>query len=180
MEECDYVIVGSGAGGAPWRRGLPKLACASWCWRRAAIRATVPACPRITTFAAFHPLASEHPAMRWDFFVQHYADEARQRRDCQAATGRHSVSAGRHAGWLHRAQRDDPDGAARFRLDDIAALTDIHRGARRRCGAISQRWRRAAIVRLWRALSRIGLDATGHGWNGWLPTECATPRQVNR
>ena len=32
---------------------------------------------------AFHPLASENPAMRWDFFVRHYADDAQQRRDPQ-------------------------------------------------------------------------------------------------
>jgi len=29
-----------------------------------------------------------------------------------------------------------------------------------------------------RALSRLGLNWTGHGWKGWLPTECAMPWQV--
>ena len=33
---------------------------------------------------AFHPLASENPALRWDFFVRHYADEDQQRRDAKA------------------------------------------------------------------------------------------------
>ena len=30
---------------------------------------------------AFHPFASENEALRWDFFVDHYADPAMQRRD---------------------------------------------------------------------------------------------------
>ena len=30
---------------------------------------------------AFHAFASENEAMRWDFFVRHYADDAQQRRD---------------------------------------------------------------------------------------------------
>ena len=30
---------------------------------------------------AFHPFASEHPAMRWDFRVRHYADAAQQSLD---------------------------------------------------------------------------------------------------
>ena len=30
---------------------------------------------------AFHPFATENPAMRWDFFVRHYGDTARQARD---------------------------------------------------------------------------------------------------
>ena len=30
---------------------------------------------------AFHPFASENEALRWDFFVRHYADDAARRRD---------------------------------------------------------------------------------------------------
>src|SRR5207342_3384906 len=30
---------------------------------------------------AFHSLATENEAMRWDFFVRHYKDNVRQRRD---------------------------------------------------------------------------------------------------
>jgi choline dehydrogenase-like flavoprotein len=31
---------------------------------------------------------------------------------------------------------------------------------------------------LWRLLSRIGLDFTGHGWHGWLDTERPVPHEV--
>ena len=35
-----------------------------------------PGLPEGYEVPAFHPLASEHPAMRWDFFVRHYADKS--------------------------------------------------------------------------------------------------------
>src|SRR5205807_3151728 len=31
----------------------------------------------------FHAFASENKKMKWDFFVRHYADDARQARDCK-------------------------------------------------------------------------------------------------
>jgi len=177
MEECGYVIVGSGAGAHPGGAGLPKLACASCAGGGGDPLRRSLACPRITTFR--HSIRLPRNIRHALGFLRATLCRRSRNARCQAATGRHSVSAGRHsAGWLHRAQRDDPDGAAT--IPDW----DVHRGADRRsivraqrCGAISSGWRRAAIVR-WACLSRIGLDATGHGWNGWLPTECATPRQV--
>ena len=30
---------------------------------------------------AFHPFASENPALKWDFWVRHYADDRQQRKD---------------------------------------------------------------------------------------------------
>ena len=35
-----------------------------------------PRLPEDYQVPAFHAFASENPAMRWDFFVRHYADEA--------------------------------------------------------------------------------------------------------
>ena len=31
---------------------------------------------------------------------------------------------------------------------------------------------------VWRALRRVGLDYSGHGWNGWLRTEKALPHEA--
>ena len=58
----------------------------------------------------FHGFASENDAMRWDFFVRHYASDELQAKgpEIRAATTaaspvrRGSLSAGRHLGWLHR------------------------------------------------------------------------------
>ena len=68
---------------ARWRRAWPKRAVPCCCSKPAAILASSPIrdCPKTTKFPAFHAFASENPAMRWDFFVRHYADEQRQLKD---------------------------------------------------------------------------------------------------
>ena len=47
--------------------------------------------PKTTKFPAFHAFASENPAMRWDFFVRHYADEERQQKDYKYTAERRGV-----------------------------------------------------------------------------------------
>ena len=129
---------------------------------------------------AFHAFASENAAMSWNFHVRHYADEARQARDPKydCAPGR-ALSARGDARRLHRAQRDDLHAAARFGLES-------HRRADRRplvararaCAAMPGAWRPATIGRVWRALRRVGIDPTGHGWDGWLSTERSVPLEA--
>ena len=111
--------------------------------------------------------------MSWDFFVRHYADDAQQRaRPEMHGRERRLLSARRHARRLHRAQRDDPDAAARRRLGR-------HRRADRRCVLARRRMRRycaaarglPAPAGLALRCRRFGLDPTGHGWDGWLRTE---------
>jgi len=62
--------------------------------------------------------------------------------------------------------------------DAIAALTG---DASWRGAAMWRHFQQLEACRyrpVWRALARVGLDATGHGWDGWLPSECAMPRDV--
>ena len=66
-------------------RGWPKPAGTWCCWRPAAIRDAERqriggSLPDDYDVPAFHPFASENEAMRWDFFVRHYADDAAGRR----------------------------------------------------------------------------------------------------
>ncbi|KAF2136386.1 uncharacterized protein K452DRAFT_214705, partial [Aplosporella prunicola CBS 121167] len=73
----EYVIVGSGAGGAPLAARLA-LAGHSVLLLEAgddqgnATQVVVP---------ALHSVAAEYEPLRWDYFVQHYEDEEQQRRD---------------------------------------------------------------------------------------------------
>ena len=67
----DFIIVGSGAGGGPLaanlaRSGFRVLVLEAGGWDE----------PEVAQVPAFHPHASEDPALSWEFFVKHYAKPA--------------------------------------------------------------------------------------------------------
>lgn len=75
--DYEYVIVGSGAGGGPLaanlaRHGHQVLLLEAGDDQGHSLTQKVP---------AFHIVSTEDPAIRWDFFVKHYDDEAQAARD---------------------------------------------------------------------------------------------------
>jgi choline dehydrogenase-like flavoprotein len=178
MNDCDYVIVGSGAGGGTLAARLAEAGRRVVVLEAGGDTRDGPGLPEDYDVPAFHPLASEHPALRWDFFVQHYADAAQQRRDDKLQPeGIYYPRAGTLGGCTaHNAMiltaPHDPD------WDGIATLTG---DASWRATFMRRYFQRLEACRyhpVWHALSWLGLNPTGHGWNGWLPTECAMPWQV--
>lgn len=75
-EEYDYIVVGSGAGGGPLAANLARQG-----HRVLLVEAGGGEENDNYRIPLFHPLASEDPAYRWDFFVRHYRDDARSRTD---------------------------------------------------------------------------------------------------
>ena len=80
-------MVGSGAGGGPVaaalaRAGFEVLLLEAGSDRGAQLLYQVP---------VFHGLSTEDEAMRWDYFVQHYEDPARQRADSKYSTAHGGV-----------------------------------------------------------------------------------------
>ena len=183
------------AGGGTVAARLAEAGCKCAVWRPAAIRASCsggdsvqadrqPLCPTITTSRPSTPSPPRMRRCEWDFFVRHYDDEARQRRDPEYRRMRRrrstaSLPARRNPGRLHRAQCDDPGLPAQCRLGPIAELTGDRVGRRPACGAISSGSRPAGTDRSASLLAKFGINPTGHGWDGWLHTETgASARHV--
>jgi choline dehydrogenase len=178
MDECDYVIVGSGAGGGTLAARLAEAGMRVVVLEAGGDPRDAPGLPEDYDVPAFHPLASEHPALRWDFFVQHYADGTRQRRDPKLQpTGIYYPRAGTlggctaHNAMIFTAPHDSD-------WDEIAALTNDASWSATAMQRYFQRLESCRYHPVWHALSRLGLNPTGHGWDGWLPTERAMPWQV--
>ena len=117
---AEYIVVGSGAGGGTVAARLAEsgrtvlLLEAGGDPRDASDQpAPVPesgGIPNDYDVPVFHGFASENDAMKWDFFVRHYKEDAASEAGSQLpgnverqAGGRGSLSARRNAGWVHGA-----------------------------------------------------------------------------
>ena len=130
----------------------------------------------------FHALSTENEAMKWDFFVRHYADDVRQRRDekyretwdNQRVDGVLYPRAGTLGGctahnamimvYPHNADWDElarSTGDASWSADNMRAVFERLENCQHRP---PYRW-----------LGKLGINPTRHGWNGWLHTEKAIP-----
>jgi len=186
-EECEYVIVGSGAGGGTLAARLAEAGRSVILLEAGGDAKTDGAGARLPSdydVPVFHPFASENPAMAWNFFVRHYegpeqaADpKYRSSWDGRVVDGVLYPRAGTLGGCTaHNAMillyphNADWDGIASLTGDPSWAAAAMH-GYFRRLEDCRHR-------PLHRWLSRIGIDPTRHGWKGWLRTEHVLPPAV--
>ena len=177
--EWDYVIVGSGAGGGTLAARLAEAGMRVFLLEAGGDpRATDQhRLPDDYDVPGFHAFACENAAMSWNFQVRHYADEVAQARDPKYDAARQGVLYPRAAALggctAHNAmifmQPHDSD------WNHIAQLTGDPSWRASNMRRYARRVEACRHRPVWRALRRIGIDPSGHGWDGWLHTERSVP-----
>jgi choline dehydrogenase-like flavoprotein len=193
QEDCEYVVVGSGAGGGTLAARLAEEG------RRVVLLeaggdpmelrggdANDPAGNRLPEdyeVPVFHAISTENAAMKWDFFVRHYANQVQQERDpkyCPTLEGRQGDGvlyprAGTLGGCTaHNAliliypHNTDWDRIAELTGDPSWNAVSM-RSYFEKLESCHHRFF------LYRWLSRFGINPTRHGFEGWLRTENTFP-----
>ncbi|KAK8908900.1 hypothetical protein QC760_003245 [Botrytis cinerea] len=184
LDPYEYVVVGSGPGGAPLAARLA-LAGHSVLLIDAGedhgddIEMQVP---------ALHVLASEYDPIRWDFFVHHYANETRQARDSKMT---YQTTDGDFYVGL-----DPPEGATPLGI--LYPRTGTLGGCAEHNALITilpqetdwqyiqnitgdDSWAPAKMRDYYKKLESchyLSTDVTGHGFDGWLQTEVTNPELI--
>src|SRR5437667_8077628 len=188
----DYIVVGSGAGGgtvaarlAEAGRTVLLLEAGGDPRQLSGTNDDQPGLNRLPDdydVPCFHGFASENDAMRWDFFVRHYASDAMQQKDPKYRRDYRGVPvsgvlyprAGTLGGctannamiliYPHNA---DWDGIARLTGDPSWNAEPMRRKF--------ERLETCHHRPLERILAAAGRNPSRHGWHGWLQVEKAVP-----
>ncbi len=192
---AEYIVVGSGAGGGTVAARLAEagrtvlLLEAGGDPRDASEQpAPVPesgGIPNDYDVPVFHGFASENDAIKWDFFVRHYKEDAVQKLDpnyIETLNGKRVDGvlyprAGTLGGctahnamifvYPHNADWDsiaELTGDDSWRSDNMRRYFELLENCH-------HRWP-------YRMLAKLGMNPTRHGWNGWLQTEVAIPNSA--
>jgi len=194
--DCEYIVVGSGAGGGtvaarlaeagrkvllPEAGGDPKeLSGADALGAEGRL-------PCDYDVPAFHAFASENEAMKWDFFVRHYADDQLQQLDPKYSAD----YCGRRVDGVLYPRAGTLGGCTAHNAmiliyphnadwDNIAELTGDPSWKAANMRTYFEQIENCHHRPLHRWLAKIGINPTRHGWKGWLRTEKSIPMSTMR
>jgi len=180
VSEYEYIVVGSGAGGGTLAARLAEAGRSVLLLEAGGdpLQSSDERLPEDYQVPAFHAFASENPALAWNFFVRHYADEERQRRDGKYSRERLGVLYPR-AGTLGGCTAHNAMILVYPHNTDWDRIAEITGDPSWRAASMRRYFERLENCRhrpLYRGLRKIfGVNPSRHGFAGWLSTERPRP-----
>jgi len=185
--DCEYIVVGSGAGGGTLAARLAEEG-------RTVVLLEAGGDPRLLEggdaidpqgnrlpddydVPVFHAIASENDAMKWDFFIRHFQNDEQQERDpkyCKKCDGVLYPRAGTLGGCTaHNAMITIYPHDADW--NDLAEATGDESFRAVNMRRYFERLENCRYRPIWRWLAKLGINPSRHGWQGWLHTEVSIP-----
>jgi choline dehydrogenase len=176
LEDYEYVVVGSGAGGAPL---AARLAVAGY---KVLLLEAGDDQTNTTQYnvPALHSVAAEYEPMRWDFFVKHFDDEAEMKKDTKLTyelpdgsryTGPSPPAGAKPLGILYPRVGSLGGCTSHNALITILPYNSDWEKIQRITGDAS--WAPSNMRKYYQRLERsryLPSSVAGHGFSGWLET----------